>query len=81
MVEYRTKMGEDGRIVIPSDCRRQLHLQPGEELIIHIDNNELHVYSLKHSLKKAQEAVKKYAKGSSLVEKLKEMRKKENNNE
>lgn len=81
MQEYRTKMGEDGRIVIPADCRRLLHLHPGEELIIHIEKEELHLYSLKHSLKKAQEAVQKYTKGRSLVTKLKEMRNKDNKNE
>ncbi len=81
MQEYRTKLGEDGRIVIPADCRRILHLQPGEELIIHINDEELHLYSLRQSIKKAQETVRKYSKGKSLIEKLKEMRKKDNKNE
>ena len=27
MNEYRTKLGEDGRIIIPAACRRQLHLE------------------------------------------------------
>ncbi len=81
MHEYRAKLGEDGRIVIPAECRRKLHLQPGEELIIHIEKEELHLYSLKHSLKKAQETVQKYAKGQSLVAKLKDMRNKDNKNE
>jgi AbrB family looped-hinge helix DNA binding protein len=77
MNEFRAKMGEDGRIVIPAACRRLLHVKPGEELIMHVDKDELHVFSLKHSLKKAQEKVQKYSKGKSLVKQLKTMRKEE----
>ncbi len=74
MHDYRAKLGEDGRIVIPAACRRELHLVAGEELIIRVENNEMHLSSLKHSLKKAQHSVRSFAKKQSLVEKLKKMR-------
>ncbi len=78
MSEYRTRLGEDGRVVIPASCRRQLHLKAGEELVIRMDDEELHVYSLKHSLKKAQELVRKYnKKNKSLLTILKTMRQKD----
>jgi AbrB family looped-hinge helix DNA binding protein len=77
MQDFRTQLGVNGRIVIPASYRKQLQLKPGDELVIHVENDELHIYTLKHSLKRVQSAVHKYAKGKSLVEKLKEMRKKD----
>jgi len=81
MNEMRAKMTENGRIVIPAAFRHQLHLEPGEELVIRIDNDELRVFSLKHSLKKARLLVKKYAKNKNLVQELKALRKEDSENE
>ena len=77
MNEYRAKMSENGRIVIPAPLRQQMRLEAGEELILRIDHDELHVYSLKQSVKKAQALVRKYTKNQSLTKALKEMRKKD----
>ncbi len=81
MIEYRARLGENGRIVIPAACRHALHLEPGEELLIRIENNELHLLSLKQSLKNAQEIVKRYTKGRSLVADLSKLRQEEKDNE
>ncbi len=81
MNEYRTKLGEDGRVIIPAACRRQLHLEPGEELIIRVENSEMHLFKLKHSLEKAQSLVKHYAKNRSLVKKLTDMREEDNSHD
>jgi AbrB family looped-hinge helix DNA binding protein len=78
MHDYRAKLGEDGRLVIPAACRRELHLVPGEELLIRVENDEMHLRSLKYSLKKAQEVVRSHAKKQNLVEKLKKMRQEDN---
>lgn len=74
MHDYRAKLGDDGRIVIPAACRKELNLNPGEELIIRVENNEMHLLSLKYSLAKAQDLVQRHTKKQSLVEKLKKMR-------
>lgn len=81
MTEFRAKISENGRIIIPAVCRRQLHLESGDDLIIRVDNNELRIYSAKHSLKKAQMLVKKHAKGKKLVTMLSKMRREELDNE
>lgn len=81
MQEFRIKLGENGRVLIPAACRRQLKLVPGEDLILKIENEELHLFSLNHSLKKAQKLVKKYAKNQSLVKKLLQMRREDLLNE
>lgn len=70
MNEFRIKLGENGRVLIPATCRRQLNLVSGQELIIKIEDHELHLFSLEHSVKKAQQLVQRYAKNQSLVKKL-----------
>ncbi len=72
--EFRTKMGEDGRIVIPMACRKLLQLTAGEELMIKMGEDGLFVTNLKSSLKKAQALIQQYAKKQSLVDKLKTLR-------
>jgi AbrB family looped-hinge helix DNA binding protein len=72
--EFRTKLGDDGRIVIPAGCRKLLQLVAGEELIIKVENEGFFVTNLKSSIKKAQALVKKYAKNQNLVDKLKALR-------
>lgn len=81
MNEFRTKLGENGRIVIPASCRKLLHLEVGEELIIRIEDHELRLISQKHELKKIQSLIKRHAKNQSLVDKLLRMRKEEKKNE
>lgn len=81
MKEYRAKMSENGRIIIPAPCRRQLHLEPGEDLIIRIDDEELRIFTVKHSLKKARLLIQKQAKNKNLVKQLKLMRKQDSRDE
>ncbi len=81
MREFRSRMAEDGRIVIPAIIRRELHIEPGEELILKMAKNELHVISGKQALKNAQQRVQALAKGISLVEKLKTLRQEDSANE
>ena len=75
MHEFRVKIGEDGRILIPVFCRRQLNLSPGEEIILKLDKDELHLFSLNRSLKNAQKIVQHYAKNKNLVKTLRQQRK------
>lgn len=81
MREFRTKINENGRIVIPALCRRHLHLEPGEDLIIRISNNEMRIFSAKLALEKAQKLIQKHAKAKDLVKQLKIMRKEDSKNE
>jgi AbrB family looped-hinge helix DNA binding protein len=74
MNDYRTKLGDNGRIVIPSNCRKLLHLVPGEDLVLRLEKNGLHLMSLKQSLKQAQAVIQNYAKKQNLTQKLRELR-------
>lgn len=79
--EFRAKLSENGRILIPSDCRKQLNLVPGEDLVLRIDHDELRIFSVQHAARKAQEAVKRKAKGKSLVQELKRQRQRDSKND
>lgn len=74
MRKFRIKLAQNGRVVIPASCRKKLHLKAGEELVVRVENNELHLSSLKHSLQKAQTIVQSYTKNRSLVKKLHQLR-------
>lgn len=81
MREYRSKINENGRIVIPAACRQMLHLESGDDVIIRIHNNEMHIFSAKLALVKAQQLVEKHAKNKDLVKELKSMRREDADNE
>jgi len=82
MLEFRTKMGENGRITIPAKCRHLLGFSAGEELLILVENNEARLLSLDQAIKRAQEKVRQYTKGKkNLTDQLIADRRKEAKNE
>lgn len=82
MSDCRAKLGNNGRVVIPAEYRKRLHLVPGEDLVLRLEKNGLHLMSLKQSIKQAQAKVKKHnPHGISLVDSLKQTRLTESENE
>lgn len=81
MKEIRTKLGEGGRVIIPMTFRQNLHLSPGDDLILHIEDNEIHITTPEQALFKLQSKVKsnidKKDKPFSLVEELLSLRRSE----
>jgi AbrB family looped-hinge helix DNA binding protein len=66
-----TRLGDDGRLVIPATYRKALGLQPGEELVIRLSGAELHLWSVRQSITRAQELVRRYIpEGVDLVGEL-----------
>lgn len=79
MLEFRTQVKEGGRIVIPASIRKKLHLEIGEEIILKLEHNELHVITLKNAILKAQQTIQKYnPTHKKLTEELFKLRKEEN---
>jgi AbrB family looped-hinge helix DNA binding protein len=71
MDEARTSMAENGRIVIPSSFRRALGLEPGDELVMRLEENELRITTQRQRLAKAKALVRRHvAPGTSLVDEL-----------
>jgi len=82
MLDTRTKIGAGGRIIIPSIIREKLHLSVGDEVILHVKEEELYITTPEHALHKIREKVKKYSKGkTSLVDELFAMRRTEASHE
>lgn len=71
MVESKTKLGQSGRIVIPTEYRRKLSLEAGDEVIMHLDEDGLHLYTPAQAIARAQALVGRYIpEGRSLSEAL-----------
>lgn len=78
----RTIITEGGRIVIPSSMRKELGLEIGQEILLKIEDGEIHVSSYKNIIKAAQNKIKKYNKKNiSLTDILFKTRKEESDNE
>lgn len=71
MKNIHTKMDNHGRLLIPLHLRNQLNYKKGDNFVIRVINDELHIVSLKKALFHAQELVrKKTPQGISLVDEL-----------
>ncbi|WP_157015133.1 AbrB/MazE/SpoVT family DNA-binding domain-containing protein [Mesorhizobium xinjiangense] len=65
----RVKLGEGGRFVIPASMREKMGVKPGDTLIAHVEDGELHVLSYEENLRRIQEDVSSYKKpGESVVD-------------
>jgi AbrB family looped-hinge helix DNA binding protein len=60
MSAHRTRITEGGRLVIPAEFRRELGLNPGDNVVIDIADGELRVRSLNAAVKRAQALVRRY---------------------
>ncbi len=82
MIEFITKLSPDGRILIPANCRKALHLKSGEQIVIRIEDDKTSLITLSQSIKKAQDTVRKYNKKKlKLSEELIKERRREAKNE
>jgi AbrB family looped-hinge helix DNA binding protein len=70
-VEARLRINENGRIVIPASFRKALGINPGDEVLLRLEDDELRITTMKHRIARAQRHVRKYVKpGVSLVDEL-----------
>ena len=71
MIEYKTKIGEGGRVVIPAQCRKTLGLEIGDEVILLLEDGELRLLTTQQIIERAQAIVRRYVpKGRSLSDEL-----------
>lgn len=82
MLEFKTKVGQNGRILIPAECRQAMNLSVGDEITILVEDGEATFFTLQHAVTRAQTIMKKYlTKGETLSEELIANRRKEAKNE
>jgi len=70
-MELRTHLGNNGRIVIPAPARRALGIEPGDELILVVEDGEIRLRTVEQAARKAQDLVRRYSRpGESLADSL-----------
>jgi AbrB family looped-hinge helix DNA binding protein len=68
---FHTRLGPDGRIVIPAECRKRFGLQPGDTVVVDADEHGLHLRSMAQVIKEVQEFFAPYrVEGVSVVDEL-----------
>lgn len=71
MPEIRTKLTEGGRIVIPAEYRQALGLQVGDEIILRLEEDGIHIFTPDQAIKYIQDMLRPYLpKGRSLSNEL-----------
>jgi AbrB family looped-hinge helix DNA binding protein len=71
IAEARVTVNENGRLVIPVAFRSALGINPGDEVVLRIEDDELRITTLRQRIAQAQRLVRKYVKpGVSLVDEL-----------
>jgi AbrB family looped-hinge helix DNA binding protein len=69
--EIRTRVNENGRVVIPAAFRKAMGISVGDEIVLRLEDNELRILSLKRRIERAQRLVRRHVKpGTSLVDEL-----------
>ena len=71
MEPVTVKVEKSGRILIPAAIRRELHLLPGSELLLQVDETGLRLGTREQALTRVQQRLRKYIpKGRNLSEGL-----------
>jgi len=69
--EARLRVNENGRVVIPAAFRKALGINPGDEVILRLEDDELRITTMKRRIERAQRRARQYVKpGVSLVDEL-----------
>jgi AbrB family looped-hinge helix DNA binding protein len=69
--ETRTRVNENGRVVIPASFRKALGIEVGDEVVLRIEDDELRITTQQRRIQRAQRRARKYVKGgTSLVSEL-----------
>ncbi|MBZ5572320.1 MAG: AbrB/MazE/SpoVT family DNA-binding domain-containing protein [Acidobacteriia bacterium] len=69
--EARTRINENGRVVIPAPFRKALGMNIGDEVVLRLEDDEIRILTMKKRLDRARRLVRKYVKpGVSLADEL-----------
>jgi len=69
--EIRTRVSQNGRIVIPAAFREALGINEGDEVVLRLDDKELRITTKQLRIRRAQERARRYLKpGTSLAKEL-----------
>jgi AbrB family looped-hinge helix DNA binding protein len=70
-LETRTRVNENGRVVIPASYRKALGIKAGDEVILRMEDDELRITTMKRRIERARRRIRQYVKpGVSLADEL-----------
>ena len=73
----KAKLGPGGRLVIPAAFRKAMGLAEGEEVLLRLEDGDLTLTTRARAIDRAQEMVRRHARGDSLVADLLDERRRE----
>jgi AbrB family looped-hinge helix DNA binding protein len=77
-VEFRTKLDQNGRVVIPAPFRQALGVSFGDDVVLRLDEGELRITTQQARIRRAQSRAERYVKGGpSIVKELLQERRRE----
>jgi AbrB family looped-hinge helix DNA binding protein len=56
----RVRMNENGRVVIPAEFRKEMGIEPGDLVLLELEDRELRLTTLKDRIAQVQQEMKKY---------------------
>ncbi len=70
-MELTTRLGGNGRIVLPAAARRALGIETGDELVVTVEGQEIRLMTVREAARRAQALVRRYVEpGLSLADSL-----------
>jgi AbrB family looped-hinge helix DNA binding protein len=67
----RTRISNSGRLVVPAKFRKALKIKAGDELVLRLENDSIHLIPLHQTVRMVQTSIKKFVpEGVSLVDDL-----------
>lgn len=71
MYQVKAQIGEGGEVVLPAPFCQRLDWKTGDEVILRLDDDEIHIFNLRQAIHHAQGLVREHVpQGRSLVDEL-----------
>jgi AbrB family looped-hinge helix DNA binding protein len=81
-IESKALINDTGRILIPASIRKALNLNIGDELLLKVEEDEIHIIPLSKAVQQAQDLIRQYNKdGLKLTDVLADLRNEDQNND
>lgn len=71
MNAFSARLADGGRLVVPATLRKELGVEPGDQVFMEVVDGQLHVWSQKQAIARAQAQLRELTGGKrSLVDEL-----------
>lgn len=78
MVKVKVKISNGGRLVIPAAYRKELGINPGDDVVLTLEEGEIKLVTTQQAINRAQKLVRNYVSGDvSLSDELIQERREE----